>query len=274
MPMTVNGIGTSVVGSRGDVGWGSYDAMECLVIAFLPIVPYKAMHTFDWNGEQYRHIPIRWSWDLVLRVYLNHWSIGIGIIGIILGIVGVAERANSVGIPLMAGGVFLVLLGVLAQVAVRLSDRRNKSIRRAIGGLTIGSCDPVNLKDDLLEQMTGNTRMLYGTETYTDAVEKLLDEGRYAHAMWAARMATAIEDPVEGERLTDLVLADPEVEEALAEVARNGERWAKVMLTKEERLQVDVRAPGTEYFPPESPDARRSTEKEPQRARKRRPDEA
>ena len=78
MPMTVNGFGTSVCGGRGNVGWGSFDAMEWLVAAYLPVIPVKAVHTFDWQGEQYRMIPIRWSFDLVLRTFFSRWAWGLG----------------------------------------------------------------------------------------------------------------------------------------------------------------------------------------------------
>src|SRR5215469_8250652 len=81
MPYTVNGFGTHVCGSRGDVGWGSQDAMEWIVIFFMPVIPIKAVHTFDWKGNQYRAIPITWSFDLTIRTFLGGWVWGFGLLG-------------------------------------------------------------------------------------------------------------------------------------------------------------------------------------------------
>jgi hypothetical protein len=237
MPFTVNGIGTTVCRSRGDVGWGSSDAMECLVVFFMPIVPYRAMHTFDWSGEQYRHIPSRWSWDLTLRTFARPWSWGAIALAAILALIGFLEinKARSPGVPLVLAGLLLAAAGAGGLALLHLTERRNKAIRRVIGGITIGTCDPANLTGKLLEQMAGNPQAVYGTATFADAVEKLLAKGSFAQAMWAARLAVAVEDEREGERLTDVVLADPEVQEAIEEVRRDPNSWAKVMLSTEER---------------------------------------
>lgn len=252
MPFTMNGVGTSVSGSRGDIGWGSHDAMECFVIFFMPIFPYKAMHTFDWNGEQYRAIPIRWSWDLTLRTYAKPWSWGLIAVSAIFFLIGFIELNKGRGSPLalIAVGMVLLGLGALGLLVLHYTDQRNKAIRRMIGGITIGTCDPANLKGQLLEQMTGDTKLLYGTDTFAAAVEPQLAKGALAQAMWAARMTVAVEDRREGERLTDLVLSTPEVAQAIEEVRREPDQWAKVMLTPEQAQEVeeaqrlDVRAPG------------------------------
>src|SRR5262245_35945361 len=73
MPQTVNGIGTAVCKAGGDVWGDSYDAMECFVIFFMPIVPYAAYHTFGWNRNQYRRVPIRTTTGLLVRTYMRAW---------------------------------------------------------------------------------------------------------------------------------------------------------------------------------------------------------
>jgi hypothetical protein len=265
MPFSMNGVGTSVSGSRGDIGWGSHDAMECFVIFFMPIFPYKAMHTFDWNGDQYRAIPIRWSWDLVLRTYVKPWSWGMIAISAVLFFIAFLEASKGKGNLLVLAAVGAVLLGfgVLGLVLLHYTDQRNKAIRRVIGGITIGTCDPANLKGDLLKQMTGDTKILYGTDTFAAAVEPQLAKGALAQAMWAARMAVAVEDRREGERLTDLVLRDPAVVAAVEEVRRKPDNWVKVMLTPEQAREIeeaqrlDVRAPRAAAIPaPPITDAR------------------
>lgn len=258
MPFTMNGVGTSVTGSRGDIGWGSHDAMECFVVFFMPIFPYKAMHTFDWQGGQYRAIPIRWSWDLTLRTYVKPWSWGLIALGGLFLLFSAFElnKGRPHTLAFLAAGLVLVGLGALGLVLLHLTDRRTKAIRRVIGGLTIGTCDPANLKGDILEQMTANTQVKYGTDSFAAAVEGQLKKGAFAEAMWAARMTVAVEDRREGERLTDLVLSDPRVAEAVEEVRRKPDCWVKVMLTPEhareieEAQRLDVRAPGARSMPP------------------------
>ena len=231
MPMTVNGFGTSVCGGRGNVGWGSFDAMEWLVAAYLPIIPVKAVHTFDWQGEQYRMIPIRWSFDLVLRTFFSRWAWGIGIIAVILVIVGFAERQGN---PVLFFGIAAALVGFAALIGVLLSltDRRNKNIRYVLGAATIGNCDPANLLSGLLGEMTADTQVAYGTDSYLAAADKLFRRGSYARAMWCVRMATVLEDAREGDRLTDEILADADVKEAIAEVRRDSGQWAEVMFSQ------------------------------------------
>jgi hypothetical protein len=101
------------------------------------------------------------------------------------------------------------------------------------------------MTDDMLEQMAGEPRLAYGTETFAEAAEVMLERGSYARAMWAARVCVVRENRQEGEALTDRILADPEVARALDEVRRDGARWAKVMLTPEER-----NPPAAEESPP------------------------
>jgi hypothetical protein len=45
--------------------------------------------------------------------------------------------------------------------------------------------------------------------------------------MWAARLATAMENGRQGEDLTDAILEQPEVQEALAEHRRDASQWPR-----------------------------------------------
>jgi hypothetical protein len=245
MPMTVNGFGTSVCGGRGNVGWGSFDAMEWLVAVYLPIIPVKAVHTFDWQGEQYRMIPIRWSFDLVLRTFFARWAWGLGIIAIILTIAGFAE--SSVVLFGIAGA--LVALAALVGVMLRLTDRRNKAIRYVLGAATIGNCDPANMQSGLLGEMKADTQVAYGTDSYLEASEKLFGRGSYARAMWCARMATALEDAREGDRMTDEILADPEVKHAIEHVRHDASQWAEVMFSQADRDDAPAAEEPVEELP-------------------------
>jgi len=75
--------------------------------------------------------------------------------------------------------------------------------------------------------------------------------------MWAARLATAVEDREEGEELTERVLADPGVKAALEEVERDPRCWRDVMLSAEERQPRPEEPPREEpprQGPPEGED--------------------
>ena len=248
MPMTVNGFGTSVCGGRGNVGWGSFDAMEWLVALYLPIIPVKAVHTFDWQGEQYRMIPIRWSFDLVLRTFFHRWAWGIGVIAAVLVLIGFAEKQGS---PILLFGIAgaLVALAALVGVLLKLTDKRNKDIRYVLGASTIGNCDPANFQSGLLGEVTADTQVAYGTDSYLEASEKLYRKGSFARAMWCARMATVLEDAREGDRITDEILADPTVKDAIGRVRRDAGQWAEIMFSQEDHAEAAVAEEPIEDLP-------------------------
>src|SRR4051812_39513470 len=106
MPYTMNGVGTHVCGSRGNVGFNSYDAMEWVVVFFMPIIPIKAYHTFDWNGDQFRFIPIRWSFDLVFRTFFTGWNWGLLILGCVCVGIGIImmNKNDQGGLYVAAAG--------------------------------------------------------------------------------------------------------------------------------------------------------------------------
>ncbi len=228
MPVTINGIGTSVCGSRGNVGWGSFDAMEWFVLLYMPLIPIKPIHTFDWNGEQYRAIPIRWSLDLLLRTFFNRWMWGVGCLGVLfLLFAAIGPRDN---LFFLALGLPLVAVAVLIGLILRFGDGRNKAIRRVLGPVGgVGYCDPATLTGKLLEQVAGEPRLMFGTDSYALAAEKMLEQGHFARALLAARLCVALEDRAEGEALTSQILNDRDVAEALLKVKRDAGKWARLM---------------------------------------------
>ena len=113
MPYMVKGFGTSVCGSRGNVGFNSYDAMEWVVAALMPIIPLKAYHTFDWNGDQFRMIPIKWSFDLVFRTFFTGWNWGLFALGCVLTLIaGIALFDSRNKSPEM--GIGFIIAAVIA----------------------------------------------------------------------------------------------------------------------------------------------------------------
>lgn len=256
MPSTVNGFGTSLCGSRGDVGWGSCDAMEWIVALFMPLIPIKAVHTFDWDGNRFRAIPITWSWGLTVRTFLGRWVWGLGAIGVILLFSSIAALPGQDGVSLGLFIAAVVLLGLAITIVVvlRRTDVRNKAIRRVLGANTIGHCDPANLPRRDLEQMAGSPRLAHGTDSFAEAARVYLNGRAFARAMWAARVCVALEDRDEGESLTDTILADPDVVAAIEEVCLDAGRWQPLMFAGEVQLAAEPKLAPLDVLPAEEDD--------------------
>ena len=236
MPLTVNGMGTAVVPSSGIVAWTDsiwtrnpdFDALECMVFFWLPIFPYQAIHTFDWNGNQYQKIPIRWSVKSVVCCYLRRWlylSLVVGSIILLVELLSpAADRSNSDELT----SVILLLLPLTGWPVLRILDRRSRQIRMVLGRHKLGSSDPATWVKSVIETM-GSPREIYGKEKFSEAAVDLLRSGKFSSAMWAARFSVAKEERSEGERLTDLILKDVNVRTALKRVRRKPTLWPEVM---------------------------------------------
>ncbi len=238
MPFTLNGCGTSVCPARGLVAWTKgkwysspaldYDALECLVFFFLPIIPYRAIHTFDWNGSNYRRIPLRWSGTLILKAFLRRWLVGVSYIGCILTFIGLflpdPDRWSLLGY-----GIIIVLFSGGGLYSLHFLDERTRNIRRLLGKHSYGSSDPATWHPSLLSNLK-TPKELFGTNDFCSAVMTLLKDGKLSSAMWAARLSSALEDKTVGEKLTNEVFADGQVKVALYKIKRNPARWKEFVI--------------------------------------------
>lgn len=242
MPATINGFGTTLYNGRGDVGFGGVDAVEWVVALYIPLIPIKCVHTFNWQGNQYQQVPLRWSFALVVRSFLagwRGWLLLIGIIAVVCALLGyllgpekgrddVEKKYFFVGIMGIAAAVLLPSAG-LAHLWLVVTDTRTNDIRRVLGPHELGNADPA----DLADPPPVDPQRYCETRTFAEAVDRLLERGDYTRAMWAARLSAALEDRATGEALTDQVLADARVAEALQVVRREPARWKDVMLPAE-----------------------------------------
>jgi hypothetical protein len=231
--MTLNGIGTMVCRASGFAHWGGppdCDAVECFVVLYLPVIPYKALHTFEWNGEQYRFVPIEFSAALMVRGMLRHWLWAPIIIGVVLCIVALATAAGNLPAALatLAAAMSLIFVGAAGLWLLYLTDQRTRNIRYVLGPHVAGSSDPATWNRDMLGGVTTPEEMC-GTRTYAAAVEKLMQQRAFSAAMWAARLAVTFEERRQGEELTDWILGDLEVQAALQDVRKNPARWQQLM---------------------------------------------
>lgn len=230
MPFTVNGIGTSICAARGDVAWSGQadcDSVECLVVLYVPVLPYRTVHSFGWDGTQYRAIPIRWSLGLIARAFLRRWSLVAMVAAGIFGYIAYDLWQEPGGGPGLAPAALAIGLGLLGPVLfwlMRWTDRRNKAIRRVLGPHDLGSSDPATWTKDLLANISGPMEQ-YGAASFAEASAKALADGRPIQAMWAARLCVAAEDRHEGERLTDEILAHPGIAEAIEAIRKSPFLW-------------------------------------------------
>ena len=222
MPFTINGIGTSICPARGDVAWGGEadrDSVECLVVLYLPVLPYRVVHSFGRNGTQYHAVPIRWSLGTIARAFFRRWMWVLMVVAGFAGYFAVLSHFEggevSWGLGAVAVGSAVVAFGGWWLMA--RTDQRHRSIRRVLGPHELGSSDPATWTRNLLANVSDPTEN-YGTATFAEAAAKELASGSPIKAMWAARLATATEDRHEGERLTDEILAKPGMSEAIARV--------------------------------------------------------
>jgi hypothetical protein len=188
---------------------------------FFPVWPHRLVHFRETPGgsfapDTYEAIPLRYSEIIVRHVLIRRWltgCVGLGVfLVLLLGLVivmpptGDAAREWAVTKPIL--GVVapcLVIIGLLGQRFLRPMSSRQRGIRTLLGLHALGTSDPVCwVEQDLARIPESKTQ--FGTASYAEAVTKLLSEGSWSGAMWAARLTAALEDGVVGEQLTDEVL--------------------------------------------------------------------
>jgi len=198
-------------GARGYVEPGFFvasdcDAVECIVFVYLPVIPFRAVHTFAWNGNQFQMVPIRWSWDLVLKAFLQRWRWLLVILAFVFCIPIFQAKDNREWM----GGVIVVLFCTFLLVGINFLlgwwDKRHRELRRVLGPHQLGTSDPATWPEDLLAKIEPPNGM-----SHLQAARAALQQGDFRNAMWDARFAVAREDRIRAEELTNEILADPDV---------------------------------------------------------------
>jgi hypothetical protein len=142
---------------------------------------------------------------------------------------GDAAREWAVGRPILTAlAPCLIAVGIVGQFLLRTAARRQRDIRRLLRLHNLGSSDPATWVEQDLARMP-KAEALFGTETYVEAVPKLLMAGAWAGAMWASRLTAALESRSTGEELTVGVLRHPGIEEALTRFRHDASCWRSAM---------------------------------------------
>jgi hypothetical protein len=203
-----------------------HDCVLAVVVFFLPILPLRPLHTFDWVGQQCRTAPIRWSLWLVIRSLLRPWLIAVLAVALVAAVLYLVPSLGRE----VVGRRFLtkydeglwVALGSIAGSALGLSllgmtSRRSRDVRLVLGRHGLGSSDPGTWPRELVEQVTAACP--YAGSLSITTVRRLLDQDRPVQAMWLARLAKGLGLPW-AEQATDAVLNDARVRSRLAETRK------------------------------------------------------
>lgn len=256
---SMNGIGTMVCDGRGIVEWDYTIADSDALLAFcflgIPLIPYKAVHAYSWGpgadiGLVHKQHPIRWTWDLTASAYLRRvWGVLV-VLGALLLFASYTGGSELVGailaappnivakftwldpIPvriLLAGlGLLLVIGPIFGRIVMDKAERRHQNIRRLLGRHLVGSSDPANWPRSLLDKVRPALQS-FGSDTFAEASESALKQRDYRQAIFAARLAVALEDPAHGESLTSSILETAEAQQLIEAIHKNPLAYSQLL---------------------------------------------
>jgi hypothetical protein len=223
-----------------------HDVVECFTVLALPVIPWRAFHTFNWSVETHLgHIgphlhlatdssfeayPLRLSGGLIVRAFLRRWLWLVLPAGLIVLIKSALVANNALQVALLSLGIGAVFLSITAVTWLKMTESRARKIRRLLGRHRRGSRDPATWTAEDCGASPDSTEM-FDSPSYAAAVEPLLEKGNYSGAMWAARLTVAREDRAGGEALTNRILSKPRVKSLLASAEENPKAWLAQLRT-------------------------------------------
>ena len=199
MPMNLHGFGTAMLRAsrkRTVVGNGAvqFDAVEAVVLLFLPVVPYRVIHVMNTDGRQYVGVKLRFSGRVIAKAFLLRWALGAAAIGAFFALIaGFEIDAPNAGWmrPALGGGAGLVA-GAMFFGAWWWMEREDDRWRRLFGVTPLGSSDPCDWPADEMEEVAGHLRGETGKADLGQAADVLAVRGEMAKAAVCARLAQAM----------------------------------------------------------------------------------
>jgi hypothetical protein len=206
--------------SPGQSRW-DFDGIDSFP-PFLPVFAIDPLHVWDWHMQStewswekrtsqyaFRSIPIRWTYELLLRTILRIWLW----LPLLTGLMVSTSCAH--GLLARMAGFLLFTLSLAGLVVLWMLNARDRNIRLLLGWHRLGRSDPATWSEDLLAIIAPAT-VWFKMESFAAAAEALLREQRYSDAMWAARLTAALEDRQRGDELTNQILSDPAAQQELS----------------------------------------------------------
>jgi hypothetical protein len=140
---------------------------------------------------------------------------------------------NANILSMFIGSGFVFVLSTISLLSLRSKNIRNRDIRLILGRHQLGSSDPAMWTEEVFANIKPSTQ-LFGTDSELEAGRKALNEGRFAQAMLAARLAVAKGESL-SEDLTDEILQDARVRENIHKVRKKP--WRRHELFREDAVQ-------------------------------------
>jgi len=225
---------TSVAGRRGEVLWkkGSFltgGGMErnydTFVVGWEFVIPFTLhdlVHIWDISTLKFgscKAILLRPDPVFKRQVLVSAWF-GAAAVGLFFASLVLWLKVHA------ALGLLALVAAVGCSVVAFLYARetsRSRDIRLVLGQHTWGSSDPATWHENLRMHVISPCEALR-VETFAEAAQHAINEGKWDAAMWAARFSVLVEDEAAGERLTDDILRRPEVMDRLRRVRSHPDR--------------------------------------------------
>ncbi len=217
MPTSINGIGTGLIAAsrmRKNDGQTQFDAIEAGMFAYLPLVPYKAVHVLDMRGQKYRFVPLRMSSRLVLRAFLSRWGYALALLG------GFALAAFSYTVattkrPFNANDKlwFIVLgtiftLGIACKIAWLLLTRKDEKIKDLVGPHPQGTSDPWDWTSQQADAITKAILQQDSLPSLIAVAQRAIKAGDRSQAAICLRLAMRDRNDFEAQDMLNRLLAE------------------------------------------------------------------
>jgi hypothetical protein len=234
--------GIDFTGRRGEIVWQKpgllgggrldYDAHAAISL-HMPLWAGDPYHTWGWGAVPDRAYAIRLRSDRGFRwrALLEPWAFLAAFLLLVtvlltalLGAIAWMEQKPVIRHAIVIGAGVVALVACVAFLRLgKRADRRNKDIRLVLGTHSWGSSDPAFWHADLASLLV-DPRATKDGKSFAELARRFAAEKDWSRAMWCARLSTLREHEVEGERLTDELLATPDVRERLRRVRKKPER--------------------------------------------------
>lgn len=200
MPTSYNGFGTALVRAskkRTVDGHVQFEAVEALVAAYFPLVPYKVIHVLqgDSSIDEYHSITLSRGGRIIVKAYLSGWgNLLMFFAGLMTAIFAFAtytmERpfTRTDATFLLSGTAVLVFGVVLKFVWLRL-DAKDEQIKDIIGVHALGTSDPIYWPEQIAIPFTNDLLTQHGATSLDEIAQKAMSTGEQSLAMLCTRVA-------------------------------------------------------------------------------------